>query len=303
MPVARANGIDIAWESRGDDKAPPILLVMGLGMPLSLWPDRFVDGLVAAGFRVILFDNRDVGHSTRIGGEAPGNPFLAIGKLFMGFAVHGIYRLEDMADDAVGLLDALGIPKAHVAGMSMGGMIAQVVACRHAARVASLTSIMSTSGYPRVSVGHPKALRVILQSPPNPKDLEAVAQHLARELRVIGSERYPPEEAELMALCRRVAERGLDPEGLSRQLFAILASGDRREALKRINVPTLVIHGLDDPLLPIEASRDIARNVPGAALWEVEGMAHDLPGPLIPALVERIAAHCRAAPWDQSPSP
>lgn len=303
MPFVRANGVDLAYEVRGDPAAPPLLLVMGLGMPLSLWPDAFVDGLVAAGFRAVLFDNRDVGQSQRIEGEPLGSALWAIGKVFMGFPVKGVYTIEDMAEDAAGLLAALGIPKAHVVGMSMGGMIAQSLASRHPARVASLTSIMSTSGHPRASVGSPKALRAILQLPPDPKDLGAVARHLEHVLRVIGSERFPPDDAELKAVCRRVAERGLDPQGATRQLFAILASGDRRESLKHINAPTLVIHGSDDPLLPVEGSRDVARHVPGAELWVVDGMAHDLPGPLVPALVERIAAHCRAAGRDHSPSP
>ena len=303
MPFARANGVDLAYEVRGDPSAPPVLLVMGLGMPLSLWPDAFVDGLVAAGFRVVLFDNRDVGQSQRIEGEPLGSALWAIGKVFMGLPVQGVYTIEDMANDADGLLGALAIPKAHVVGMSMGGMIAQAIAARHPARVASLTSIMSTSGYPRASLGSPKALRAILQLPPNPKDLEAVARHLEHVLRVIGSERYPPDDAVMKAVCKRVAERGLDPQGSTRQLFAILASGDRRECLKRIGAPTLVIHGTDDPLVPLEGSRDIARHIPGAVLWEVDGMAHDLPVPLIPSLVERIAAHCRAASWDQSPVP
>jgi proline iminopeptidase len=303
MPIVRANGIDIAYEVKGDPSAPPVLFVMGLGMPLALWPDAFVDGIVAAGFRAVLFDNRDVGRSGRVEGEPLGSALWAIGKVFMGMPVQGIYTIEDMAADSVGLLDALAIPKAHVVGMSMGGMIAQAMASGHAARVASLTSIMSTSGYPRASVGNPRALRAILQVPPNPKDLEAVARHLEHVLRVIGSERYPADEAVLKAVCKRVAERGLDPQGASRQLFAILASGNRRDSLKRINAPALVIHGSEDPLLPVEGSRDIARNIPGAVLWEVEGMAHDLPAPLIPALVERIVGHFRAAPWDQSPAP
>jgi pimeloyl-ACP methyl ester carboxylesterase len=302
MPVARANGIDIACEVRGEASAPPVILIMGLGMPLTLWPEAFVDGLVAAGFRVVLFDNRDVGHSQRIEGQTPGNAMWAIGKVFMGFPVQGIYTIEDMADDTAGLLDALAIPKAHVVGMSMGGMIAQALASRHPARVGSLTSIMSTSGYPRASIGNPRALRAILQPQPDPRDLDSVARHLEHVLRVIGSETYPADDATMKAVCRRVAERGLDQDGAQRQLFAILASGDRRESLKHINVPTLVIHGSEDPLLPAEGSRDVARHIAGATLWEVQGMGHDLPAPLVPVLVERIAAHCRAAQWDPGPA-
>jgi pimeloyl-ACP methyl ester carboxylesterase len=200
-----------------------------------------------------------------------------------------------MADDAAGLMTALGLERAHVVGMSMGGMIAQVMASRHAGRVRSLTSIMSTSGNPWASLGKPRALQAILHPPPDPRDLEAAAAHLETVLRIIGSQRFPAPAEVMVPLCRRVVERGLDAEGAKRQLFAILASGDRRAALGTVRAPTLVIHGEDDPLLRIGASRDIARHVPGAKLLAVEGMAHDLPLELTPMLVKAIADHCRAA--------
>jgi pimeloyl-ACP methyl ester carboxylesterase len=295
MSVATANGVSLAYELRGPPDGPPLVLVMGLGMPLALWPDAFVDGFAAEGFRVVLFDNRDAGWSQRIEAPPPGNPFVAIAKSLMGLAVRGVYTLEDMADDTAGLLDALGIARAHVVGMSMGGMIAQSLAARHPARVASLTSVMSSSGNARVSMGRPRAIRAILQPPPNPRDLASVARHLEHVLRVIGSRTHPADDALLKAICRRVAERGLDPRGAQRQLFAILASGDRRRDLARITAPTLVIHGNEDPLLKPAASRDIAAHVHGAKFFEIEGMGHDLPAPLIPGLVAMIASHCRAA--------
>lgn len=295
MPITRANGIDIAWEETGPADGPVILLVMGLAMPLALWPEAFVQGLAREGFRVITFDNRDVGHSQRIEGEPPGHAFWAVGKALMGLPVKGVYTVEDMADDAAGLLEALGIARAHVAGMSMGGMIAQEVAARHPQRTLSLTSIMSTSGNPRASVGHPRALQAILKLPPDPRDLDAVAHHLAFVLGVIGSRTHPTPEAERIAIGRRVAERGTDPQGANRQLFAILSSGDRRRDLKRVTAPTLVLHGAEDPLLPPSGGRDTAASIPGAVFEEVAGMGHDLPGPLLPQLVARIAAHCRAA--------
>ena len=295
MPVTRANGVDIAWEETGPSDGPVILLVMGLAMPLALWPDDFVQGLAREGFRVITFDNRDAGRSERMVGEPPGHAFWAVGRAMLGLKVRGVYTVEDMADDAAGLLEALGIAKAHVAGMSMGGMIAQAVASRHPQRVLSLTSIMSTSGNPRASIGHPRALQAILKLPPDPRDHEAVARHLAFVLGVIGSRTHPTPEAERLALGRRVAERGTDPQGANRQLFAILASGDRRHDLARVTAPTLVLHGAEDPLLPPGGGRDTAASIPGAVFEEIAGMGHDLPGPVIPRLVSRIAAHCRAA--------
>lgn len=295
MPLATANGLSIAYERAGDPAGTPMLLVMGLGMPLSMWPDAFVEGLAREGFSLTLFDNRDVGRSQRISGAPLPNPLGAIGKVMLGMKVRGVYTLEDMADDAAGLMTALGIARAHVVGMSMGGMIAQVMASRHAARVASLTSVMSTSGNPWASLGRPRALQAILHPPPDPRDHEAAAAHLESVLRIIGSRRYPASAEVMRTLCRRVVERGLDAEGAKRQLFAILASGDRRAALGTVRVPTLVIHGEDDPLLRLSASRDIARHVPGAKLMAVAGMAHDLPLELTPMLVQAIADHCRAA--------
>lgn len=294
MPVVNANGLSLAYETSGSPRDPPMLLIMGLGMPLVFWPDAFVDGLAARGFHVIRFDNRDCGHSQKIrGGPLPNIP-VAVGRALLRLNVDAPYDLDDMAADAAGLLDALRIERAHVVGVSLGGMIAQTMAARHASRVASLTSIMSSSGNPRVSFGKPRALRALLQPPPNPHDIDAVVARMVNVLSAIGSPGYAPDRALLRQSCERVARRGYHPAGTVRQLFAILASGDRRRQLARITAPTLVIHGVEDPLLPVAGGRDVARHIPHARMMEIPGMGHDVPPALIPALVDAIAGHAAA---------
>jgi pimeloyl-ACP methyl ester carboxylesterase len=294
MPTAVANGVALAYEVRGDPAASPLVLVMGLGMPWVLWPDAFVDGLVERGFRVVCFDNRDCGHSEKLPrGPRPNLP-LAIGRALLRLKVRAPYTLDDMAKDVAELLDALGIPRAHLVGVSLGGMIAQVMAVRFPDRVASLTSIMASSGNPRVSLGKPAAVRVLLRRP-DPLDVESVVTHLVGVFGVIGSPGYATDPALLRAMCERVARRGYYPAGTARQLLALLATGDRRRDLQRIRAPTLVIHGTRDPLLPVAAGRDTARYIRGARLLEIEGMGHDLPPALTPRIVDAIAEHCRDA--------
>ena len=295
MPTASANGISLAYELSGDRRAPAVALVMGLGMPLVFWPDAFVDGLAKAGFRVLRFDNRDCGLSQRI--EADPHPPIpvAMARSMMGLEVHAPYTLADMADDVVGLLDALAIDKAHVVGASLGGMIAQVLAARRPRRVASLTSIMSSSGNPFVSMARPRALGAILHRPDNPQDPASVTDHLVHVMEIIGSPGYPADKKALREMCARAAGRGYDTHGTARQMLAMLASGDRRAELEKIRVPTLVMHGTDDPLVPKAAGREVARIVPGAKLVEFDGMGHDLPAALIPKFVAAIVDHCRAA--------
>jgi proline iminopeptidase len=294
MPTALANGLALAYEVRGDPDASPLVLVMGLGMPLVLWPDALVDGLVERGFRVVSFDNRDSGHSDKVPrGPRPNLP-LAIGRALLRLKVRAPYTLDDMAKDVVGLLDALGIARAHLVGVSLGGMIAQVMAARFPHRVTSLTSIMASSGNPRVSLGKPAAVRVLLRRP-NALDVEAVIAHLVDVFGVIGSPAYATDPTLLRGMCERVAHRGYYPAGTARQLLALLAAGDRRRDLERVRAPTLVIHGTRDPLLPVAAGRDTARHIPGARLLEIEGMGHDLPPVLTPRIVDAIATHCRDA--------
>lgn len=295
MPAAAANGLTIDYESFGDPAAPVLLLVMGLGMPALAWPDEFVDALVAAGFRVVRFDNRDCGHSTKLRGAPRPSAAWAIARALLRLPVHAPYTIDDMAADTVGLLDALGIERAHLVGASLGGMIAQVVAARYPARAASLVSIMSATGnpHPRVAFGHPRALRAILSQPLDPGDVNRVVDHLVHVFGVIGSPGFAADRKLLRDRLERVARRGWYPAGTLRQLVAILASGDRRPLLARIAAPTLVIHGRDDPLVPLAAGEDTARAIRGARLEVIDGMGHDLAPGALPILADRIVRFCR----------
>ncbi len=295
MPAATVNGLTLDYESFGDPAAPAMLLVMGLGMPGLAWPDEFVDALVAARFRVIRFDNRDCGHSTKLRGAPQPSVPWAIARALLRLPVHAPYTLDDMAADTAGLLDALGIERAHVVGASLGGMIAQVFAARHPARAASLVSIMSTTGnpHPRVAFGHPRALRAILSRPRDPGDVNRVVDHLVHVFGVIGSPGFRTDRELLRDRLERVARRGWYPAGAMRQLLAILASGDRRPLLARIAVPTLVIHGRDDPLVPLAAGEDTARAIRGARLEVIDGMGHDLAPGVLPLLARKIVDFCR----------
>ncbi len=295
MTAVAANGLTLDYESFGDPAAPALLLIMGLGMPALAWPDEFVDALVAAGFRVVRFDNRDCGHSTKLRNAPLPSAAQAIARTLLRLPVHAPYTLDDMAADTVGLLDALGIERAHLVGASLGGMIAQVVAARYPARTASLVSIMSSTGNlnPRVAFGHPRALRAILAQPRDPGDIEHVVDHLVRALGAIGSPGFPTDRKLLRDRLQRIARRGWYPAGSVRQLLAVLASGDRRPLLARIAAPTLVIHGRDDPLVPLAAGRDTARSIPGARLEVIDGMGHDLAPGVLPILIDKIVRFCR----------
>ncbi|RPH65397.1 MAG: alpha/beta fold hydrolase [Burkholderiales bacterium] len=295
MPSIYANGVRLEYESIGDPQAPAIVLIMGLGMQSIAWPDEFCAGLAREGFRVIRFDNRDSGLSSRMSGGGTAQLMLALAARWLRMPVRVPYTLDDMADDTAALMDALGIGRAHVVGASMGGMIAQLVAIRHPARVASLTSIMSGSGNPAVLKPTPGARNALMRPAPNPADVDAVVEHMVSLFGVIGSPGFPVDHAELRGRIERGVRRAYDPAGTTRQLLAIIAARDRRPQLHRIAAPTLVIHGVQDPLVPIEAGRETARSIPGARLMAIDGMGHDLPRTLWPALVEAIAGHCRAA--------
>lgn len=297
MPVVEANGLRIDCEVHGEAGAPVVLLIMGLGMPAALWPDALIETLTGAGFRVVTFDNRDAGGSTRFEGVRVPNVLRAIGRALLRRPVVAPYTLEDMAADTVGMLDTLGIAQVHVVGASMGGMIGQLIAASYPGRVLSLTSIMSNSGNPerRIAFGRWKALRAIIHRPPPPDDHPAVVQHLMRLFAIIGSPAYRHEIERMRPLFERVARRGLYRAGTSRQLLAILATGDRRPLLARIAAPTLVLHGADDPLVPEAAGRDTAAHIPGARLEIIPGMGHDFPPTLMAELAARIVEHCRSA--------
>lgn len=297
MALIQANGVTLDVESHGDPDAPAVLLVMGLAMPSIAWPQEFIAPLVAAGLRVIRFDNRDCGESTKFAGQRLPNMGLAIVRALLRMKVDAAYTLDDMANDARGVLDALGVERAHVVGVSMGGMIGQQLTALHPQRVFSLTSIMSSTGNPnrKIAFGSRRALGAILSRPrPNPS-VEELTAHLSRVFSVIGSPGYPPTPEQMRSQMERIARRGYHADGSSRQLLAILRSGDRRAALARITAPTLVLHGADDPLVPLAAGLDTARSIRDARFEVIPGMGHDFAPALQARLARAVLEHVRAA--------
>ena len=296
MPCVSANGLTLAYEALGRPGDPVIVLIMGLGVQLILWPDAFCEMLAARGFRVVRFDNRDAGLSTSL--DHLGTPHVAFefAKYLLHRPMKAPYRIDDMAADTAALLDALRIGRAHVVGASMGGMIAQNVAANHPQKVLSLTSIMSTTGSRKLPLPRPRALRALMQAPARKGDIEGATRRFMNVLRAIGSRTFPADEADLRALCERHVRRAHRPEGQIRQAAAIAASGDRTEVVRRIKAPTLVIHGDEDPLLLRACGTETARVIAEAGgkvqLEIVRGMGHDLPVPLQPRLADMIARHC-----------
>lgn len=293
MPQITANGISIEYDAHGDPKNPPLLLVMGLGAQLTLWPMELVDALVARGYYVIRHDNRDIGLSEKFGhAGVPNFRRVALMRMF-GLRARLPYRLTDMADDAAALLGALGIEKAHVVGASMGGMIVQLMAIHHPNLLLSMTSIMSTTGNPRLPRPKPEAMNALLDRAPANATLEDVIPIGIRVARAIGSPAYPTPEERLRERIARDFNRSFYPEGAARQISAIMDDGDRRKRLKQVRVPSLVIHGSDDPLVPVEGGRDTAAHIPGAKLLEIPGMGHDLPLELVETIADALAEHAR----------
>ncbi len=276
-----ANGIDIAYETFGDEGARPLLLVMGLATQMLAWHDEFCASLVERGFFVVRYDNRDIGLSTHLH-DAPEPDIMAA---LTGDTSSASYTLDDMADDAVGLLDALGIDRAHVVGASMGGMIVQTLAIRHPDRLRSMTSIMSTPS-PAIGGATEEAMAVLLAAPATSRE-EAVERGKIA-YRVIGSPGYDLDEAWLEGVVGESYDRAYDPTGVSRQLLAIQASGDRSAALAGVTTPTLVIHGDRDPLVQVAGGEATAAAVPGAELLVLPGMGHNLPRELWPQMVDAI---------------
>lgn len=284
MPSTPANGITLEYETSGDRGAPPLLLIMGLGGQLTAWDDEWVAALVERGFYVARFDNRDMGRSTWFDGEGPADILAA-----MNGKGDAPYLLGDMADDTAALLDALGLPSAHVVGVSMGGMIGQTLAINHPSRVLSLVSIMSTTGDPAVGAPTPAALNMLFRAPAADRD-GAIAQSV-EVWQTIGSPGFPFHEDKVRAEAAAAYDRAFHPEGTGRQLMAILSSGDRTPGLTKLDCPTLVIHGEADPLVDLSGGRATADAVPGAQLVTVPGMGHHLPPELTGELTDRIAAH------------
>lgn len=286
MPSARCNGIDIAYEEIGAQDGPPVLLIMGLGASLVFWEDGFCALLAERGWRVVRFDNRDVGRSAKLDALGVPNVLEALSAQMARRPIAAPYLLSDMARDTIGLMDALGLERAHVVGASMGGMIAQTLAIEHPGRLHSLTSIMSTTGDPMLPPGKPEAMAVLLAPPV--LERSAYLEQAVRVWRTIGSPGFPFDEARVRARAAAHFDRGYHPPGVARQLVGILASGDRTERLRRVTTPTLVIHGVDDPLVPAEAGRATAAAVAAAELVLIEGMGHDLPPEVWPRIVGAI---------------
>jgi pimeloyl-ACP methyl ester carboxylesterase len=277
-------GIDIAYQRLGNPDAPVVLLIMGLAAQLINWPDVFCDALVKSGLQVIRFDNRDSGLSTHLTDAPPPDlPAVLAGDLSS-----VSYTLSDMAADALGLLDALGLEKAHVVGASMGGAIAQTIAIEHPDRVRSLTSLMSTTGNMSVGQPSPEVLRTVFSGPPATTRDEVIQQRV-RAYRAVGSPGYPADEREVAEGAGRAYDRSFDPIAIARQAIATVASGDRTESLRHIAVPTLVIHGLADNMCDVSGGRATAEAIPGSELVLMEGMGHDLAPGLRLQLAERIA--------------
>jgi pimeloyl-ACP methyl ester carboxylesterase len=291
--IARANGINICYEIFGEASAEPMLLIMGLGGQMVLWDDAFCEQIAARGFRVIRFDNRDVGQSSKLtGGKRL--TWLELLKLrFLKIPVTAPYTLRDMAEDTTALMDVLGIRTAHLVGVSMGGMIAQEIAIDFPERVRSLISMMSTTGNPKLPQPSREAISLFMAPPPRSRD-EYIAR-FERNSKVLRAGRFPEDEALDRSRAERVFDRGLNPPGIGRQIRAVLASGSRKERLRKVKAPTLVIHGTADPLVDPKAGQDTAVSIPGAKLMMVQGMGHALPMAVWPEIIDAIDKHAHWA--------
>lgn len=289
MTIAQIDGHDLAYESFGEGE--PLVLIMGIGGQGIFWPDNFCLGLAAQGFQVIRFDNRDIGESSKYDHLGRGDFRRILLRRALGLKTAPPYSLTDMAGDVVALLDYLGVGTAHVLGMSMGGMIAQRLAIHFPERVRSLTSVMSSDG--RIWIGRIRALKVLVARPPRSRD-EAIEQGL-RAFRIIGSPGFERDEGALRDMIGRSYDRGRHSPGVARQLAAILADPPRTKLLNQVKIPSLVIHGAEDPLVPVAAGRATAKALPQAMYREVAGMGHDLPPGVWPMVIESVTELARRA--------
>jgi len=287
--VAKANGIELTYDTFGDPGAPPLLLIMGLASQMIAWDDDFCVMLAARGYWVIRFDNRDIGLSTKFSQSGVPDVAALLARSMKGEPVTAPYTLDDMADDTVGLMDALGVDSAHVVGASMGGAIAQTIAIRHRQRLRTLTSIMATSGAAGLPPPTPEAMAVLLT--PTPTERNAYIERYIQTWKVLRGPGFALDEARDPERAGQLHTRGLNPPGVARQLAAIIASGSRKKQLASLLAPTLVIHGDVDPLVPVACGIDVARTVAGAKLVIIEGMGHALPIPMWPRIVDAIAEH------------
>ena len=295
MPSIEANGVSIEYETLGDPSNPSILLVMGLGANMRLWPSAFCEKLAGAGFHVVRMDNRDAGRSTQLDFlGTPNIPKEAI-KYLLRLPIHSPYLLDDMAADTADFIDALGLVKPHVIGASVGGMIVQNLAALFPEKISTMTSVMSTTGSRKLPRPEKRAFKALLSPPAKPGDHESAVRHLMFLLSVIGSKTHPSPEEELRAFCERHVLQGSNPAGAARQLAAIASAGDRTKTIAKIRVPSLVLHGDEDPLLRPPCGEHTARVIREAGgnvkHVVVKGMGHDLPTPLHDELVGHIVEH------------
>ncbi|MEM6639835.1 MAG: alpha/beta hydrolase [Pseudomonadota bacterium] len=288
MTQTSANGLTLEYETFGQSENPTILLVMGLATQMIAWPVSFCEALAAKGFHVVRFDNRDCGLSSKLDRFPPASAVGTALRALVGAKPKSAYRLRDMADDAFGLLDALQIEKAHIVGVSMGGMIAQHMAASRPERVLSLTSWMSTTGARRLPGPTWAVSRHLFLTRPKSTEPQVLIDYYVKTLELIGSAGFPQD---YRPMAEAAVTRMIHPDGFKRQLAAIIADGNRREMLATIRVPSLVIHGDSDPLIPLAGGEDTAAHVPNAQLEIVEGMGHDLPEALMPRMAELIAGH------------
>jgi pimeloyl-ACP methyl ester carboxylesterase len=288
MPQVRVNAIDIEYESFGRNGDPLILLIMGFGAQLNFWPESLCEGLAGRGFRVERFDNRDIGKSTHLAGRAAPEPRAVLAEVMSGRRPEIPYTLDDMADDAVGLIDALGVNRAHIVGASMGGMIAQLIAINHPERTKSLTSIMSTTGRRDLPPGNPEVLSVLFRPPKSASRDDLIEMSILVQ-KALASPGFPRTDEEIRATAeRRTDYAPYDAAGLARQSAALIAAPPRDALLRRVRCPALVLHGGDDPVIPAAAGKDTAECIPGAELIIVPGMSHDFGLPLVPVYLKHI---------------
>jgi pimeloyl-ACP methyl ester carboxylesterase len=294
MTITKVNGIELAWDSFGNETDEAILLIAGLGTQMIRWTVLFCEELAAQGFRVIRFDNRDTGRSTHFNACPPPDFGALVATLMAGRRPDVPYTLDDMAADAIGLLDTLGIQRAHVVGRSMGGMIAQIMASDHGRRVLSLTSIMSSTGNPALPQAAPDVMALMMRPAPDPAtdQVRFLSQRLAFARRIAGTA-YAFDEDAHRALLLEEVQRGHAPGGTARQIAAIAVAGDRRARLAAIAVPTLVVHGSEDPLILPDCGDDTALSIPDATYMPIEGMGHDLPPPLYRTIAQAIGSVAR----------
>jgi len=285
------NGIEIVYDTFGEPTAAPLLLVMGLGGQMIAWDEALCRQLAAQGYWVIRFDNRDVGLSTRFADLGIPNILAMMQAQMAGEEIVPPYLLRDMADDAVGLLEALGIEGAHIVGVSMGGMIVQEMVIHHPERVLTMTSIMSSTGNPALPPPKPEAMAILLE--PAPEGRENYIESSVRASQVLNGPGFPLDVERVRMKAGLAFDRGLSPAGTTRQLAAVLGSGSRKEALQSVTVPTLVIHGDADPLVPVEGGIDTAEAIAGAELLIINGMGHDLPPTVWPQVMDAIIKHAR----------